>query len=71
MANTATFGAATPSNSTGHMAAAPISAESQIFCRPSTRPKRATTAQSNSAEKIFPTERVSKLMMPCRIAMSG
>ena len=62
--NRASFGAAMPRRSTGQRAAAATNPDSNSLRRPSTRPKSAITAQSNSAEKILPTERVSRLMMP-------
>ena len=48
----------------GHIAAAPIRPDSQSSREPSTRPNSATTAQSKSAEKMRPIDRVMRLMMP-------
>jgi hypothetical protein len=63
-------GAAMPSSSSGHAPAAASSAERKIFCVPVVYPKMATTAQSNSALRIRPKERVMNAIKACRIAMA-
>src|SRR4030095_10313518 len=57
----AALGATTPARSSGQAAADATSPESSIRRRPLTRPKSATTAQSNSAVRIFPTDRLMRL----------
>ena len=59
--NRAAFGATTPTSSTGQAAAAAVIAHRNRYRVPLTRPKRLTTAQSSSAERIFPTVRVMRL----------
>src|SRR5262245_5928237 len=66
----ASLGNARPTSKTGHTAAAPTRPDSQSFCVPPTRPKSATTAQSKSAEKILPTDRLMRLMIACTSAIA-
>ena len=57
----AAFGATTPRSRIGHAAAAATMPHRKSCRWPVTRPKRLTTAQSSSAERIRPTVRVMKL----------
>jgi hypothetical protein len=67
--NAATFGAATPRRSSGQAPAAASNADRKTFSVPLAWPKIATTAQSKSALRIFPNERLMKATSAWRIAM--
>ena len=69
--NRAAFGATRPSSKIGHAAAAAIMPHRKSFRLPVTRPKRLTTAQSSSAERIFPTVRPMKLMIAWMTAITS
>ena len=68
MTNSVTFGTAMPSSSSGQAAAAPTTAERTVCSLGDVCPNSATTAQPKMALRIFPSDRVIRLMIACRMA---
>src|SRR5262249_3430297 len=62
-------GAATPISKIGQAAAAATRADSHIFLAPLVSPKRATTAQPNTADNTRPSERLTRARSAWMIAI--
>src|SRR5262245_47185418 len=64
------FGATIPIRRMGQAAAAPTTAERATFSAPLVCPKRATTAQPKMADRMRPTERLTRARSAWMIAMT-